>query len=107
MSRQFDPKLAQGFEGDIVYELEHHGDGGPPRPPDVWTIRIAGDRATALPEPSPDPTVRFRFAIPDFARLLAGEVRIPELMFDGRFDFEGDLAVAQRLPVMFGELGGY
>jgi alkanesulfonate monooxygenase SsuD/methylene tetrahydromethanopterin reductase-like flavin-dependent oxidoreductase (luciferase family) len=107
MTRQFDPKFAQGFEGDIVYELEHHSDGGPSRSPDVWTIRISGERATAIPEASTDPAVRFRFAVPDFARLIAGEVRVPELIFDGRFDFEGDIQVAQRLPVMFGELGGY
>jgi alkanesulfonate monooxygenase SsuD/methylene tetrahydromethanopterin reductase-like flavin-dependent oxidoreductase (luciferase family) len=107
MARQFDPKLAQGFEGDIVYQLEHHADGGHARAPDSWTIRIRGDRAIAIPEDSAEAVVRFRFRIPDFARLLAGEVLIQELMFEDRFDLEGDLNVAQRLPVMFGEVGTF
>jgi alkanesulfonate monooxygenase SsuD/methylene tetrahydromethanopterin reductase-like flavin-dependent oxidoreductase (luciferase family) len=107
MTRRFDPKLAQGFEGEIVYELEHHPDGGAPRPPDRWTIRIEGDRATALPRGSDTPAVTLRFSVPDFARLVAGEARIQELIFDERFGIEGDLEVAGRLPQMFGELGYY
>ena len=107
MARRVDPKLAQGFEGDIVYELEHYSDGGPPRPPSYWTIRIRDDAATALPEDSSDAVVRFRFAVPDFVRLLAGDVLIQELMFDDRFGLEGDVGVAQRLPVMFGEVGTF
>jgi hypothetical protein len=105
MARQFDPKLAAGFEGDIVYELTHHADGGSARPPDRWTIRIRGERAEAIPTASHAPTVKFRFAIPDFVRLLSGEVVIQELMFEDRFDVAGDLNVAARLPVMFGEPG--
>ena len=107
MARRFDPKLAQGFEGDIVYELEHHTDGGPARPPTHWTIRIRGDSAAAVPEDSEEAVVRFRFALPDFIRLLAGDVLIQELMFDDRFGLEGDVGVAQRLPVMFGEVGTF
>ena len=107
MARRFDPKLAQGFEGDIVYELEHHTDGGPARPPTHWTIRIRGDSAAAVPEDSDEAVVRFRFALPDFVRLLAGDVLIQELMFDDRFGLEGDVGVAQRLPVMFGEVGTF
>ncbi len=28
MARQFEPRFAFGFEGDIAYELSHHGNGG-------------------------------------------------------------------------------
>jgi alkanesulfonate monooxygenase SsuD/methylene tetrahydromethanopterin reductase-like flavin-dependent oxidoreductase (luciferase family) len=107
MARQFDPKLAGGFEGDIVYELTHHTDGGAPRPPDRWTIRIEGERAAAIPTGSDAPAVKFRFAIPDFVRLISGEVLIQELMFEDRFDVEGDLDIAARLPVMFGDPGTF
>jgi alkanesulfonate monooxygenase SsuD/methylene tetrahydromethanopterin reductase-like flavin-dependent oxidoreductase (luciferase family) len=107
MARQFDPKLANGFEGDIVYALTHHADGGPPRPADEWTIRIEGERATAIPTGSDSPTVKFRFEIPDFVRLISGEMLIQELMFEDRFDVEGDLDVAARLPVMFGDPGSF
>jgi alkanesulfonate monooxygenase SsuD/methylene tetrahydromethanopterin reductase-like flavin-dependent oxidoreductase (luciferase family) len=101
MARQFDPGFAFGFEGDIVYELRHHPDGD--RPPERWTIRIDGERASAIPGGSPDASLILRFSIPDFARLLADEVEVQELLFDGRFELEGDFQLASRLPEMFGQ----
>jgi hypothetical protein len=41
-------------------------------------------------------------SIPDFARLLAEQVEPQELMFSGRFDVQGDLGLATRVPEMFG-----
>jgi hypothetical protein len=102
MTRQFDPKLAQGFEGDIVYELEHHVDGGGPREPERWTVQVRGERATAVPEGSADAAVTIRVAIPDFARLIADEVHVTNLLLEGRFQIEGDFHVAARLSEMFG-----
>jgi alkanesulfonate monooxygenase SsuD/methylene tetrahydromethanopterin reductase-like flavin-dependent oxidoreductase (luciferase family) len=102
MTRQFDPALAHGFEGDILYELGHHADGGAPRPPERWTVRVRGERATAAPEGSPDPAVTLRVGIPDFARLVADEVHVTKLLLEGRFQVEGDFQVAARLSEMFG-----
>ena len=51
MARQFEPKLAFGFEGDIGYELAHHGNG---KPPSRWTVRVRDGAAT----PSRAPTAR-------------------------------------------------
>src|SRR5207247_1497316 len=102
MTRQFDPKLARGFEGDILYELEHHVDGGAARPPDRWTVRVRGEKATAAPEGSAEPAVTLRVAIPDFARLIADEVHVTKLLLEGRFQVEGDFQVAARLSEMFG-----
>ena len=40
--------------------------------------------------------------MPDFARVLAEEVDPLELMYAGRFQVEGDLALAGRVAEMFG-----
>jgi alkanesulfonate monooxygenase SsuD/methylene tetrahydromethanopterin reductase-like flavin-dependent oxidoreductase (luciferase family) len=102
MARQFDPKLANGFEGDISYELEHYVDGGSPRPPARWTVQVRGKRATAVPEGSEKPAVSLRVAIPDFARIVAGDVQVTKLLLEGRLDVRGDFGVAARLSEMFG-----
>jgi hypothetical protein len=99
MARQFDPRLAFGFEGDITWELEHPGDS---KPPERWTVRVEGDQATVMEGSQDEPAVRFRLAVPDWARLVADEADPQELMFDGRFHIEGDFQVASRVPEMFG-----
>jgi alkanesulfonate monooxygenase SsuD/methylene tetrahydromethanopterin reductase-like flavin-dependent oxidoreductase (luciferase family) len=113
MARQFDPKLAYGFEGDIAYELAHHvkpnpaqpakraasGDG---KPPSRWTVRVRDGSASAIPGIEGSPAITFKLSVPDFARLLAEQVEPQELLFSGRFDVEGDLALATRVPEMFG-----
>ena len=100
MARQFDPRFAFGFEGDISYELTHHGNA---RPPERWTVRVRDGAAQALPGEDREPSVRFRVSIPDWARLVAEEVDPQELLFSGRFEVEGDLHVAMRVPEMFGQ----
>ncbi len=99
MARQFDPKFAFGFEGDIVYELSHHGNG---RAPDRWTVRVAGHSAEVLPGGNGSAAVKLSLSVPDFARVAAEEVDPQELIFDGRFGIEGDLHLASRLSEMFG-----
>jgi alkanesulfonate monooxygenase SsuD/methylene tetrahydromethanopterin reductase-like flavin-dependent oxidoreductase (luciferase family) len=99
MARQFEPKFAFGFEGDIAYVLTHHGNG---RAPSRWIVRVQGDSAEALPGANADARITFRLSIPDFARLVADEADPQELLFSGRFNVEGDLTLATRVPEMFG-----
>jgi alkanesulfonate monooxygenase SsuD/methylene tetrahydromethanopterin reductase-like flavin-dependent oxidoreductase (luciferase family) len=99
MTRQFEPKFAFGFEGDIAYELTHVGNG---KPPSRWRVRVKDGSASVVPGFDGAPAVTFRLSVPDFARLLAEEVEPQELLFDGRFDVEGDLTLAMRVPEMFG-----
>ena len=99
MARQFEPKLAFGFEGDIAYELSHHGNG---KAPSRWTVRVHDGAATVVPGVDGSPAVTFKLSIPDFARLIAEEVEPQELLFSGRFDVAGDLTLATRVPEMFG-----
>src|SRR5215217_7219531 len=99
MARQFEPKFAFGFEGDIAYELAHAGNG---KPPSSWIVRVRDGAAAALPGPADAARITFRLSIPDFVRLIAEEVEPQELLFSGRFGVEGDLSLATRVPEMFG-----
>jgi alkanesulfonate monooxygenase SsuD/methylene tetrahydromethanopterin reductase-like flavin-dependent oxidoreductase (luciferase family) len=99
MAKQFEPKFAFGFEGDIAYELTHHGNG---KPPSRWTVRVRDSSASVAPGVATEPAVTFKLSIPDFARLLAEEADPQELLFAGRFGIEGDLTLATRVPEMFG-----
>jgi alkanesulfonate monooxygenase SsuD/methylene tetrahydromethanopterin reductase-like flavin-dependent oxidoreductase (luciferase family) len=99
MARQFEPKLAFGFEGDIAYELTHHGNG---KAPSLWTVRVRHGAATVVGGVEGSPAVTFKLSVPDFARLIAEDVDPQELLFSGRFDVEGDLTLATRVPEMFG-----
>jgi alkanesulfonate monooxygenase SsuD/methylene tetrahydromethanopterin reductase-like flavin-dependent oxidoreductase (luciferase family) len=99
MARQFEPKFAFGFEGDIAYELAHAGDGAPPS---RWVVRVSGEAATALPGGEGPAAVTFKLSVPDWARLVADVADPQELLFSGRFEVEGDLGLAVRVPEMFG-----
>jgi alkyl sulfatase BDS1-like metallo-beta-lactamase superfamily hydrolase len=99
MARQFVPERAFGFEGDIAYELARHGNG---KAPSRWTVRVKDGEATAIHGIEGSPAITFRLSVADFARLLAEEVEPQELLFSGRFDVQGDLALATRVPEMFG-----
>ena len=99
MARQFDPKFAFGFEGDIVYELSHTGNG---KVPDRWTVRVKDGAAEAIPGGDRLPAVTFRLSLPDFVRLAAEEADPQELIFTDRFGIEGDLHIAAQTSEMFG-----
>jgi hypothetical protein len=99
MARQFEPKFAGGFEGDIVYELTHGANG---REPSRWTVRVQDGSAVALPGVNGQPAILFRLSLPDFMRLATEELGPQELLFSGRFHVEGDLSLATRVPEMFG-----
>jgi hypothetical protein len=102
MARRFRPIPGYAFEGDILYVLDHAGDGAAAREPARWTIRIRDGRAQAVEGDSPNPAVTLRVSIPDFARIAAEDVRPPELFFSGRLSVEGNFEIASRLPEMFG-----
>jgi alkanesulfonate monooxygenase SsuD/methylene tetrahydromethanopterin reductase-like flavin-dependent oxidoreductase (luciferase family) len=99
MAKQFEPKFAHGFEGDIAYELSHHRNG---KAPSRWTVRVQNGAATVVPGIASSPAITFKLSVPDFARLVAEEADPQELLFSGRFGIEGDLGLATRVPEMFG-----
>jgi alkanesulfonate monooxygenase SsuD/methylene tetrahydromethanopterin reductase-like flavin-dependent oxidoreductase (luciferase family) len=105
MARSFEPSMAFGFEGDIVYELNRRadgdGDGDGPARDGVWTIRVAGEKARLLPGPGTEPAVTVRIGLVDFVRIAAGESPMPAFL-EGRVEMEGDLSIARRMGEMFG-----
>ena len=73
------------------------------RPPSRWTVRVQRRRRQRrCPGSRARPAITFKLSVPDFARLIAEEVDPQELLFSGRFGIEGDLALATRVPEMFG-----
>jgi alkanesulfonate monooxygenase SsuD/methylene tetrahydromethanopterin reductase-like flavin-dependent oxidoreductase (luciferase family)/putative sterol carrier protein len=97
MAQRFQPDKAEGFRGDIQYELIAQGT---PRP---WVVSVSGRRATVRPGHARDPVVTLRMGAADFARIAARELDPGEAVMTGRLQLEGDFQVAARLGEMFGE----
>jgi alkanesulfonate monooxygenase SsuD/methylene tetrahydromethanopterin reductase-like flavin-dependent oxidoreductase (luciferase family) len=106
MARAFVPRLAFGFQGDIVYELATpatgNGASAGHASVNAWTLHVEKDRATARPGASPSPALRIRMSVSDFARLMAGDVPRNEPLLQGRIEVEGDFGLAARASEMFG-----
>jgi alkanesulfonate monooxygenase SsuD/methylene tetrahydromethanopterin reductase-like flavin-dependent oxidoreductase (luciferase family) len=97
MERAFRPQAAQGFEGDVEYELAGR------RGTEHWTVRIAGGRARARRGRAAQPAVRMCMPAATFARLAARTTSPGKELMDGVLTVEGDFAVAARLGEMFSE----
>lgn len=102
MASAYDPSMAFGFNGDIVYELAKRIDGAALDTPARWRLRVDGTRVTASRDDSATPAVRVRIGLVDFARIIGGELNPALPMMEGRIGVEGDLGVALRLIEMFG-----
>ncbi|HTW03079.1 MAG TPA: SCP2 sterol-binding domain-containing protein [Streptosporangiaceae bacterium] len=98
MTREFDPARAAGFDGAIAYDL-----GLADGTRRCWTIEVRdghvrvhqdGDAAGA--------SLTIRVPLGDFARVLTTAGSFDSLILDGRMTMDGDLALAGRLPEMFG-----
>lgn len=102
LARSFNPRMALGFQGDIVYELARPATGSADGHVSAWTLHVEKDRATARAGASASPALRIRLSVSDFARLLTGNVPGMEPLLAGRIHVEGDLALASRATEMFG-----
>jgi alkanesulfonate monooxygenase SsuD/methylene tetrahydromethanopterin reductase-like flavin-dependent oxidoreductase (luciferase family)/putative sterol carrier protein len=97
MERAFVPERAEGFDGDIQYELESGGDTL------RWRVSVRDGRARARPGSATDPKVTLRASVPVFARIFARETNPAKAMLDGDLVVRGDLVVAGQIGYMFGE----
>jgi putative sterol carrier protein len=97
MERNFRPEKANGWSGDIQYELT--GEAGTRR----WVVRVADDRATTRAGRSPSPALTLRMCVATFARIAAREIAPAQAFMEGRIEMEGDFQVAMRLTEMFGQ----
>jgi alkanesulfonate monooxygenase SsuD/methylene tetrahydromethanopterin reductase-like flavin-dependent oxidoreductase (luciferase family) len=101
MARNFRPEHSGGFRGDIQYVLE---DGNGTRP---WFVRVEDGAARAHRGLASSPALTFRMPVAVFARIAAGEVNSNRALIEGQLGVEGDFALAQRLPEMFGDVSPF
>jgi alkanesulfonate monooxygenase SsuD/methylene tetrahydromethanopterin reductase-like flavin-dependent oxidoreductase (luciferase family) len=104
MAAAFEPKAAGDFHGRISYELARPATGSPPA---RWTLEIADGHARARPGVAEDAALKLRFTLSDFIRIAAGRIDPAVPLLQDRASFEGDFALAARLPEMFGAPSPY
>jgi alkanesulfonate monooxygenase SsuD/methylene tetrahydromethanopterin reductase-like flavin-dependent oxidoreductase (luciferase family)/putative sterol carrier protein len=98
MAQQFRPEKANGFAGEIAYELRR-SDGRLTS----WTVVVSADGATARPGPPGAPALTLRMAVSDFVRIAGRDLDPGKALLTGRMDLQGDFALAMRLGEMFGQ----
>ena len=96
MERSFIPEKANGFKGEVQYELTGRNGGRD------WVLRIDGEQVRAEPGRAANPVVTLRMSVPVFARLASQELHPAKAMMDGELAVEGDYEAAARLGEMFG-----
>jgi len=104
MARSFEPDAAGGFHGRLVYELSRPATGSPPT---SWTIAVSDGHAAASAGGTDDAALIVRFRLADFVRIAAGKMDPAAPLLENRASFEGDFALAARLPEMFGAPSPY
>jgi alkanesulfonate monooxygenase SsuD/methylene tetrahydromethanopterin reductase-like flavin-dependent oxidoreductase (luciferase family) len=104
MAQSFEPDAAGGFQGCLVYELARPAIG---EKPTRWTIEVLDGHATARRGAAEDAALTVRFNLADFVRIAAGRIDPAQPLLEDRASFEGDFALAVRLPEMFGATSPY
>jgi hypothetical protein len=99
MARSFVPSAADGFSGELEYELKRPATGAPPL---RWTLEIDAGRAHARPGPSERPRLTVSMGLADFMRVATAAADPVVLVLTGRASVRGDFGLAARLPEMFG-----
>lgn len=97
MAGSFVPRVANGFEGEIEYELSRRVG-----PASRFTIAVEGGSARARAGGAADPALRVRLGVADFLRMAAGELDQTELLKSRRVALEGDGLLGARMGALFG-----
>jgi alkanesulfonate monooxygenase SsuD/methylene tetrahydromethanopterin reductase-like flavin-dependent oxidoreductase (luciferase family)/putative sterol carrier protein len=98
MAQRFVPEKANGFTGELQYELT--SSSGRTR---RWVVEVGESQATARPGKAREPRLTVRASLPDFLRIAARELEPGAALLTGRLDVAGDFEVAARLGEMFGQ----
>jgi alkanesulfonate monooxygenase SsuD/methylene tetrahydromethanopterin reductase-like flavin-dependent oxidoreductase (luciferase family) len=98
MAQAYEPEKANGFAGEIHYQLRRADGRLAP-----WTVAIASDRAVARPGPASAPALTLKLGVADFVRMAGRDLDPGKALLTGRMDLEGDFALAARLGEMFGQ----
>jgi alkanesulfonate monooxygenase SsuD/methylene tetrahydromethanopterin reductase-like flavin-dependent oxidoreductase (luciferase family)/putative sterol carrier protein len=96
MERAFIPEKANGFKGEVQYELTGPNGGRD------WVLRVDEDHVSAEPGRAENPVVTFRMSVPVFARIASQEMHPAKAMMEGDLAIDGDFEAAARLGEMFG-----
>jgi putative sterol carrier protein len=97
LEKAFVPEKANGFKGEVQYELIGARNGNR-----EWVVRVDGDHASVGPGHASNPVVTFRMSVPVFARIAAQEIHPAKAMMEGQLELEGDFEAAARFGEMFG-----
>ena len=103
MERSYIPERANGFTGDIQYELTTSANGRANGASRNWIVHLSPQGARAEPGVAENPRVTFRASVPTFARIAAGEIHPAKAILEGEMGVYGDYQIAMRLPEMFGQ----
>jgi putative sterol carrier protein len=98
MARAYRPDRANGFSGDIRYELTDAQ--GRER---TWTVSCSPTGARPRPGAAPSPALTIKLALADFIRITGRDLDPVKALLSGRMELEGDFALAMRLAQMFGQ----
>jgi alkanesulfonate monooxygenase SsuD/methylene tetrahydromethanopterin reductase-like flavin-dependent oxidoreductase (luciferase family) len=104
LARSYQPEALPEFEGRLVYELARPA---AQEPPARWTIHVHNGRATAHQGADSNAKLTIRFTLADFVRIAAGAIDPAEPLLADRASFDGDFALAAKLPEMFGAPSAY
>jgi putative sterol carrier protein len=99
MTRFFDPDAADGFRGEIGFELTRPVSGGASS---WWTVTVSDAGAEARPGRAEDAALLARVPMADFLRVAGGVLDPVEPVLAGRATLSGELGLAARLAEMFG-----
>lgn len=100
MAKSFQPVMAFGFNGVLVFELLPPDDAFVAS--DWWSIEIADRKATAQRGRVAPSAATVHARLSDFIRLASGELHPVVAMAEGLVDVDGDFLIAARLLDMFG-----
>ncbi len=105
MARAFEPDAAAGFRGSLVYELSRPASGE--RLPSLDDRDRQTDTRPRVPGRRAGSPADRALQLADFLRVDAGAVDPAVPLLENRASFEGEFAVAARLPEMFGAPSPY
>ena len=100
MERQFVPEKANGFTGDIQYNLRAR------RHVRSWTVRSTASGPARGRGPR-TPRLTITLSVADFVRIAGRDLDPVKAVLTGRLELAGDFSVAMRLGEMFGQPGPF
>jgi DNA-binding SARP family transcriptional activator/tetratricopeptide (TPR) repeat protein/putative sterol carrier protein len=102
MARSFQPAMASGLAGDIVFELSHQEADVEAAPSTWWTIELREAKASARPGASDGALATIHTDVASFVHLALGDLDLTMAALYGRLRVDGDFVSVMRLGTLFG-----